>query len=133
MDVFADYIFLEETISAIVRRSGQADEIGVEILQNLKPEIVNREMAFVDDDEIEKLGRNLAVVDNRHGLFGLDQFCRVGILGVRIHLLTLQVRVHTLDGTDADLTILGDEGRCKSLDCVEFGELAVVVTGQVGH
>ena len=133
MVVFADDVLLEEAIGAVVRRGGQADEVGVEILQNLTPEVVNGAVAFVDDDEVEKLRRNLAVVDNRHRLLGLNQLRRVDLLGGVIHLLALQERIHALDGADADLAILGDEGRCKALDVVKLGELAVVVAGHVGH
>ena len=133
MIVFADDILLEEAVGAVVRRGGQTDEIGVEILQNLTPEVVNRAVAFVDDDEIEELRRNLAVVDNRHGLPGLNEFRRIDLLGGVIHLLALQERVHALDGADANLAIPGDEGRGEALDVVKLGELVVVVAGHVGH
>ena len=36
-------------------------------------------MAFVDDDEVEKLGWNPCVVDDRHRFLGLYQFGRVYI------------------------------------------------------
>ena len=41
MGILADDVLLEEPISAVVRRGGQADEIGVEIFQDLAPEVVN--------------------------------------------------------------------------------------------
>ncbi len=37
------------------------------------------------------------------------------------------------EAPDADLTVFGDEGRFEALDVVELGELAVVVTGHIGH
>ncbi|MCS1408502.1 MAG: hypothetical protein M2R45_01678 [Verrucomicrobia subdivision 3 bacterium] len=66
MDVLADHILLEEPIGAVVRGGGQADQAGVEILQNLAPEVVDGAVAFVDDDEVEEFGRNLGAVDDGH-------------------------------------------------------------------
>ncbi|MCS1408501.1 MAG: hypothetical protein M2R45_01677 [Verrucomicrobia subdivision 3 bacterium] len=57
----------------------------------------------------------------------------MNLLGAFVHLLILQERIHPLDGADADLAILGDKGRSKALDVVEFRELAVVVAGHIGH
>ena len=41
MGILADDVLPEEPISAVVRRGGQADERGVEIFQDLPPEVVN--------------------------------------------------------------------------------------------
>ena len=90
-------------------------------------------MAFVDDDEVEEFRWNLAVIDNRHRLFRLDQFCRVDLLGGLTHLLVFQERVHALDGADADLAILGYKGRFEPLDVVEFSEFPVIVIRHIGH
>ncbi len=133
MVVFADDVLSEEAVGAVVRRGGQADEAGVEIFQDLPPEIVDRAVAFVDDDEVEEFRWNLAVIDNRHRLFRLNHFRRVDLLGGFIHLPVLQERVHALDGTDADLAVPGDEGRFQPLDVVEFREFPVVVIGHIGH
>ena len=133
MAVFADDVCLKEPVGAVVRGGRQADEIGVEVFQDLAPQVVNRAVAFVDDDEIEELGRNFRVVDDRHGLSGLHHFRRVDFFGGLVHVLVPQQRVHALDGADAHLAVPGDVGRPETLDVVEFGELAVVVAGHVGH
>ena len=133
MAVFADDVPFEESIGAVVRRGRQANEIGVEVFQDLAPQVVNRAVAFVDD-EVEELGRNLRVIDDRHRLSGLyHQLRRVGLLGGFVHLPVPQQRVHALDGAHADLAVLGDEGQSEALDVVKLGEFAVVVAGHVGH
>ena len=133
MVVFADDVLPEETIGAVVRCGRQTDEIGVEVFEDLTPKVVNRAVTFVDDDEVEKLGWDLVVIDNRHRFFGLNHFRRVDFFDGFVQLLVLQERIHALDGADADLAVLGDEGRFEALDVVKLGELAVVVTGHVGH
>ena len=133
MVVFADDVGLEESVGAAVRRSGQADEIRVEVLQDLTPEVVDRPMTFIDDDEVEELRWNLLIVDHRHGLSGLNQLLRIDFLRGLVQLLALQERVHPLNGADTDLAVPGDEGRPEALDVVELGELVVVVVGHVGH
>ena len=132
MGILAHDVLLEEPVGTVVWRGGQADEIGIEIFQDLTPDVVNRAVAFVDDDEVEELGRDPAVIHDRHRFSGLHHLGRVDLLGGFIHLLALQQRVHALDGTDANLNILGDEGRFQPLDVVQLGEFAVVVAGQVG-
>ena len=90
-------------------------------------------MAFVDDDEVKKLKWNLAVIDDRHRLFGLHHLRRVDLLHGFIQLLVLQQRVHTLDGADADLAVLGNEGGFQPLHVVQLRKFTVVVTRHVGH
>ena len=119
MGILADDVLLEEPVGTVVGRGGQADEIGIEIFQDLPPDVVNRAVAFVDDDEVEELGRNPAVIDDRHRFSGLHHLRRVGLLGGFIHLLFLQERVHALDGAYANLAVPGDEGRFQPLDVVQ--------------
>ena len=134
MAVFADHVLLEEPIGAVIRRGGQTDEKGVEVLQHLTPQVVNRAMTLVDDDEIEELGWNLAAIDHRHRFLGPNlQLCGIDLFGSLVQLLALQERIHALDGADADLAIPADKGRLEALNTVKLGELAVVVAGHVGH
>ena len=119
MAVFADDVRFEEPIGAVVRRGRQADEIGVEVFQDLAPQVVNRAVTFVDDDEVEELGRNLRVIDDRLRLSDLHHLRRVDFLGGFVHILAPQQRVHALDGADADLAVLGDERRLEALDAVQ--------------
>ena len=90
-------------------------------------------MAFVNDDEVEKLGCDLTIIDNRHRFFGLNHFRRINLFGGFVQLLALQERIHALDSADADLAVLGDVRRFEPLDVVEFGEFSVVVAGHVSH
>ena len=61
MVVFADDVLFEESVGAVIRRSSQADEVGIEILQNLKPYVVNRAMALVDNDKVKEFRRILSL------------------------------------------------------------------------
>ena len=40
-------------------RGGQADQEGVEVFQHLPPDVVDRAVALIDDDEVERLDGNL--------------------------------------------------------------------------
>ena len=131
--VFTDHVLPEESIGPVVRRSGQADEIGIKILEDLSPKVVNRAMAFVDDDEVEELGRDFLAIGDLHRILGLHDFRWINLLGSFVQLLALQDRVHPLDGADADLAVVGDVRRFKALDIVKLGKLAVVVRRHVGH
>ena len=44
-----------------------ADEIGVEVFEHLAPEIVDGAVAFVGDDEIEGLDRDVRIVNELLG------------------------------------------------------------------
>ena len=57
MAIFAYDVLSEKTVGPIIGRRRQADQIGIEILNYLAPQIVDRAVALIDDDEIEKLRR----------------------------------------------------------------------------
>ena len=65
MRILADHVLPEEPVSTVVGGGGQADQVGVEVLQHLAPQVVDRAVALVDDDEVEELGRQRGVVDHR--------------------------------------------------------------------
>ena len=109
MRIFADDVFLEESVCSVVRRGGEANEKCVEVIEDLAPEVVDRPVAFVNDDEIKELRRNLVVVDDRYRLPGLRQLRWVYLFRGFVHLLALQERIHALDGANADLTIPGND------------------------
>ena len=118
--IFADHVLVEKGKGALVRRGGQADDESVEILQHLIPHVVDRPMAFIDNDAVEKLRGNLFVID--------DLFCGLcvgsGLLEEGfflcgfIHFLTLQDGVHPLNGADADLDVIGDIGAVQAANAV---------------
>ena len=115
-------------------RGRQADDEGVEVFQHLPPDVVDRAVALVHDDEIEHLDGHLRVVDDRQRL--LEE--RRGRLEQRAFLvllvelfLALEDRVEPLDGRDADLGGRVDRVAAKVLDGVFLGELVVVVGADV--
>ena len=55
--VFADHILLEKAVGAIVRGCCEANEEAVEIFDHLSLKIVDRAVAFVDNDDVEEFGR----------------------------------------------------------------------------
>ena len=119
-----------------VRLSGvaEADQVGVEVVEHLLPEVVDAAVALVDDDEVEALDRHGGVVD--HLLFllgGLLGFVERGVFGRFVDGFARQDRIHALDGADAHLGMGVEAARCQPLHVVELGELAGVVGRRVGH
>ena len=70
--VLTHHVFAEEAVGAVIRRGGEADKVSVKILDDLAPQVIDRAVAFVDDDDIEELRGNLVVVNHRERLFGGD-------------------------------------------------------------
>ena len=132
--ILADHVLVEKGKGAFVRRGGQADDESVEILQHLIPHVVDRPMAFIDNDAVEKFRGIFLVVDD------LFRRLRVGpgllkegfFLCGFIHFLTLQDGVHPLNGADADLDVIGDIGAVQAANTVKLGKEAVVVIRRIG-
>ena len=76
MGVLAHDILIEVAKGAVVRRSSQTDEKGIKVVQHLLPQIVDAAVAFVDDNKIEELDRQLCIVDHRHRSRGLPLLFR---------------------------------------------------------
>ena len=66
--VFADDVLVEKAEGPLIRRGREADQEGVEIFEDLFPEVVDAAVAFVDDDEIEEFDGELRVVNDGQGL-----------------------------------------------------------------
>ena len=60
--VFHHQVLVEEAEGLLAGRGGEADQVGVEVLQHLRPEVVDRAVAFVGDDDVEALDRDAGVV-----------------------------------------------------------------------
>ena len=135
VSVFGDDVLAEEAVGAAVGCGGEADEEGLEVVEDLAPEVVDRAVALIDDDEIEKLGRDLGVVgDGERFAFAVGGVLGgVLVLSGCVEFGALENRIHPLNGGDADLRIGGDVGRGEALGGVELGELAVVVVGREGE
>jgi hypothetical protein len=67
--IFADDVFVEKGKGALVGGSGQADEEAVEVVEDLFPEVVDGAVTLVDDDKVEKFGRDFGVVDDGQRFF----------------------------------------------------------------
>ena len=67
--VLHDEVLVEEPERLLVRCRRQADNEGVEVVENLSPEPVDRAMALVHDDEVEELDRQGGAVDDRGGIW----------------------------------------------------------------
>ncbi len=128
--VFADHVFLEKTVSAVVRGGGEANQKGVEVIQHLLPQVVDRAVAFVDEDEVEKFQRQLGVVNHRHGLFGFgQQFCGIDVFQVAVEFFTFEYGIQALNGADTHLAVFGDVGRLQALHAIELGNLRLSSAG----
>ena len=53
--VFGDEVLIEEADSLLARCRGEADEEGVEVFEDLPPEVVDGAVAFIGNDEVEGL------------------------------------------------------------------------------
>ena len=98
------------------------------------PQVVDGAVTLIDKDEVEELYRHLGVIGYGYRLFRFGElFCRIALFQGFIQLFILEDGVHTLNGADADLGVLRHIRTFESLHCIEFGELAVVVTRRKGE
>ena len=127
--VFHHQVLVEEAEGLLGGRGGEADEGGVEVLQHLRPEVVDGAVAFVGDDDVEALDGDARVVFDGLGL--LEQPSRGLIDGASSsssgQLSALEHGVHALDGADADPRGGVERVARQALDDVLLGELVVVV------
>ncbi len=131
--VFGDQVLVEEAQGVFRGRGGQADEEGVEVLEHLAPEVVDRAVALVGDDEVEGLDGDVGVVLHGFGYFiqSWSQLEPGRLLQLVFDLLSPEHGVQTLDGGDGHLADRVDGVRSQTLDIVELGELATVVGREV--
>ena len=59
---------MEEPESLLVRSRCQADDEGVEVVENLAPKPIDRAVALVHDHEVEKLDRQSRVIHDWGGV-----------------------------------------------------------------
>lgn len=106
-------------------RGGEADEGGVEVFEHLPPEIVDRAMALVGDDEVELLDGDGWIVSDIAGAGDAErggQFRAGEIVRAFREIFAAQDRVEPLDGTDSDAADVIDVRGGEVLDVVEFRE-----------
>lgn len=106
-------------------RGRQPDQEGVEVLHDLPPDVVDRPVALVDDDEVEGLDGKVGRVLHRHG-FPAAQPARLEqglLLVLRVVLrLALQDGVEPLDGRHDDLARRVDRVSLQALNNKLLGE-----------
>lgn len=126
--VFHHQVLVEETEGLLAGRGGEADQVGVEVLQHLRPEVIDGAVAFVGDDDVEGLdGDGRVVFDRLRFPDELAQLIAGFLFQILGQLPALQHRVQPLDGADADPRG-GVEGVAgQALDDVFLGELEIVV------
>ena len=116
--VFHHEVLVEEADGLLRRRGGEADQVGVEILEHLPPEAVDGAVAFVGDDEVEGFDGDARVVG--HVLWAVvrrGDLVAGFFVEVFVEFLAAQDGVQALDGADGDA---GDrieiaEARCWTL------------------
>ena len=97
--IFADDVLLEEAVGAIVGCRGKTDKKAVEIFDNLSPQIVDRAVTFVDDDDIEEFGRQFRIVNDWQAfLADLSSLRRIFIFRSLRQRFVFQDRIHALYG-----------------------------------
>ena len=60
--VFHHQVLVEEPEGLLAGRGGEANEVSVEVLQHLRPQVVDRAVAFIGDDDVEGVDRDGGVV-----------------------------------------------------------------------
>ena len=121
-------ILIEKAEGLLRRGRGKADQMGVEVFQHLAPEIVDRTVALVGDDDIESLDRECRVVFYRRSfLEERFQTLNRALVGFLIKLLSLEHRIEALDRADANLCGGVERIRGQALEDVLLVEFIVVV------
>ncbi len=126
--VLLDEVLLEEAEGLHVRSGGKADEIGIKIFEDLAPEVVDGAVAFVGDDEIERLDGQTRIVSDRERIFeeGGDSFAG-GFIEFGIDFLAAQHGVETLNSGDSDAADGVELVPAHLLDVVKLGEFAAII------
>ena len=122
--VFGHQVLVEKAERVLRRRSREADDAGVEVLQHLPPQAVDGAVAFVGDDEIEGLDGDVRVVGERQRLAVLAlPLLEAGAFLVLLgQFLAAQQGIEALDGGDDHLGVRVDARAVQVLDDVGVGE-----------
>ena len=127
--VLHDQVLVEEPERLLAGGGGEPDEEGVEVLEHLAPHPVDRAVALVDDDHVERLDRQRRLVVDLHRPVGYQLVAGLLVEVLGQVGLAAQHRVHPLDGADADARHRVDLVVGQVLHVVELGELAA----RAGH
>ena len=105
--VLTHHVLVEVGVGVAAGGGGEPDDRGVEVIEHLAPEAVDRAVALIHHDHIEEFRRDLGVVHNGlrppHQGSAMPIKCRF-LLQCRIKLrLTLKDRIQALNGGDHHL------------------------------
>ena len=118
--VLHDEVLVEETEGLLRGRGGQANQEGIEVFQRLPPQVVDRAVALVGDNEVELFyGKVRVVLHRRRAAPDLGGVKPGKLLHLRGQLLALQHGVDPLDGGDADPANRVDAPRLEQLHVVK--------------
>ena len=131
MAVLAHHVLVEVGVGVAAGGGGEPDDRGVEIIEHLAPEAVDRAVALIHHDHIEEFRWDPGVVHN--GLRpphqgGAMPIKRRLLLQGRIELgLSLKDRIQALNGGDHHLVHRIDSVVAQVDDVVQLVELAAVI------
>lgn len=109
--IFAD-VLVKKRKGAIVRRGGQANDKDVKVTEHLTPHIyvsgVGTSRTF---DAVKEFRRIFLIVDNllRRFAIGCHKFRKRCFLRAFIQLVAFEDGIHSLNGADADLNVIGNK------------------------
>ena len=134
MVVLHDEVLVEEAEGLFRGRGGEADDVSVEIVEHLAPEVVDGAVALIRDDKVEHFNGNGRVVsDGDLILAGKSRHESRLLLGARVEVrFALEHGEEPLNCRDADLGDGVELVGLHVLDVVKLGELASVVGGDEG-
>ena len=130
--VFHHQVLTKEPEGLLVRRGRQADEVGIEIFEHLRPQIVDGPVTFIGDDDVEGLDGDGRIVVDGLGLFE-ESFKPDygGFLVLFCEFSSLEHGVQALNGADADAGGHVELIAGKPLNDEFFRELKVVIERDV--
>ena len=118
MGILGDEVLVEEAEGGLAGGGGEADEEGIEVVEDLTPEVVDGTVAFVDDDEVEGLDRNAGIVGDGERLLSrgaAGAFVAGVLVGLVVELVVVrELGVETLDGGDGDAADGVDAGGARA-------------------
>ena len=127
--VLGDQVLPEEAEGLLAGGGGQADDVGVEVVQHALPDAVDGAVGLIDDDQVERLRREGLVVG--HGDRGVgDEVVQVRVVLVG-DLVPGQCAEHPLDRGDDDLGAAQHPGTGELVHVVDLGEPATIIGGAV--
>ncbi len=120
--VLGDQIASEKAHRMQRWRCRQTDDERVEVFEHLTPSAIDRPVAFIGDDEVEALDRNVRVVAYQALLLACTALETRLLLVLFGQLSAGQQRIDALDRRDHDRGILVETGGPEPLDIVELGK-----------